>query len=551
MAWSHYQKDPQHRGLSDVCNVIYFGSDDYYFYALNPDGTLKWKYYTGKVFNWQSPVIGKDGTVYALADNILYALNPDGTLKWQYTLPGTSDSTPAIGSDGVIYINCYYDKYLYAINPDGTLKWKYYTGFFYYNTCPVFFNNVIYVPGRENTTYYLFAINPNGTLKWKFEVYYFAHPGPAVAPDGTIYWSGARPPLYAINPDGTLKWTFNWGTYASALLALPTVGPDGVIYLPCFGANDTLLAINPDGTLKWYYRPGTQYSMGFSSVAIDKNGIIYFGVHDGYYFFAINPDGTLRWKYRMTNNIDSSPVIGPDGVIYVGCDDFFLYALNPDGTLKWKYKTGGAIRNSPALYGILGKTYTVELKDYLSFRDINKEGYSLTGKKIFRVYYLPLEYKAIWDIMMAEEHNTKIDICKNFLDLIKRVVDKLGVQPSYWNEKKEMMEMIIKEMKYVSNYPIPPYVVLAEHTNKFVDYVCAEWTNALSLTKEIYDLFKQKTGKTLPYVEKLINRAEKNAGNLQKYKFGDKIFVKDHNLVIDTLKYLEVALLIIEDNITT
>ena len=36
-------------------------------------------------------------------------------------------SSPAIGSDGTIYIGSK-DYNLYAINPDGSLKWKYATG---------------------------------------------------------------------------------------------------------------------------------------------------------------------------------------------------------------------------------------------------------------------------------------------------------------------------------------------------------------------------------------------------------------------------------------
>jgi hypothetical protein len=45
--------------------------------------------------------------------------------------------------------------------------------------------------------------------------------------------------------------------------------------------------------------------------------------------------------------VESSPSVGPDGIIYVGSDDDNLYAIKPDGTLKWKFPTGGLIDSSP------------------------------------------------------------------------------------------------------------------------------------------------------------------------------------------------------------
>ena len=47
-------------------------------------GTKKWEFAAG---NWihSSPAIGSDGTLYVGSrDNKLYALNPDGTKKWEF-----------------------------------------------------------------------------------------------------------------------------------------------------------------------------------------------------------------------------------------------------------------------------------------------------------------------------------------------------------------------------------------------------------------------------------------------------------------------------------
>lgn len=53
-----------------------------------------------------SPTIGVDGTIYIGShDNKLYAINPDGTLKWRYDTNGSCLGNPiAIANDGTLYV---------------------------------------------------------------------------------------------------------------------------------------------------------------------------------------------------------------------------------------------------------------------------------------------------------------------------------------------------------------------------------------------------------------------------------------------------------------
>jgi len=53
----------------------------------------------------QSPVIGKDNTVY-LTDWIrkLHALNPDSSIKWTFDTENTCRNAPAIADNGLIYV---------------------------------------------------------------------------------------------------------------------------------------------------------------------------------------------------------------------------------------------------------------------------------------------------------------------------------------------------------------------------------------------------------------------------------------------------------------
>ena len=96
------------------------GLTDNNLYAINPDGSKKWAFKTG---DWvePSPAIGSDGTIYiGSLDKNLYAINPDGSKKWAFETGLSEDrawgvfSSPAIGSDGTIYVGSA-DSNLYAI----------------------------------------------------------------------------------------------------------------------------------------------------------------------------------------------------------------------------------------------------------------------------------------------------------------------------------------------------------------------------------------------------------------------------------------------------
>jgi hypothetical protein len=87
--------------------------------------------------------------------------------------------------------------------------------------------------------------------------------------------------------------------------------------------------------------------------------------------------------------------------------------------------------------------------------------------------------------------------------------------------------------------------VLAPHVNVFVDFCSI----ALNAVKKAYDDFKAKTGRTLPHVEEMIEMAETRVGLMRKVKYGDLVLTRDHNLIFDTLKPLELAVKEIYDNL--
>lgn len=60
--------------------------------------------------------------------------------------------------------------------------------------------------------------------------------------------------------------------------------------------------------------------------------------------------GALAWQAALGGSVEAAPVVGPDGVVYVGCYDWRLYALSPTaGAVLWSFRASQSIVVPPAL----------------------------------------------------------------------------------------------------------------------------------------------------------------------------------------------------------
>lgn len=199
-------------------NVIYVGSKDHNLYAFEDSvtyGIVRWAYpagvfYDGHLFD-SSPAIGEDGTVYIGADqygafgqtpvpidSAFYAVNPDGSLKWQFeTLDGV-ESSPAIGADGMVYVGSL-DSCVYAIEDSGAapvLKWRFKTGGPVDASPTIDAAGIVYIGSRDSVMY---AINPDGSERWSFPTEGGIESSVTIDSDGTIYFGSFDGKLYALS----------------------------------------------------------------------------------------------------------------------------------------------------------------------------------------------------------------------------------------------------------------------------------------------------------------------------------------------------------------
>jgi len=296
-------------------------------------GVIKW------IFEFEGAIsgniaVGKNGQILAACEEGLYCIDPNGILLWIYQTEAELTSSPSLGSDQTTYVGDA-NGILHAVDSAGVELWTYATGGPIYGAPAVSDNDWIYVASEDGT---LYALDKNGAEQWRFQTH-----GP--------------------------------GIFEGAILASPTIGPDGSIYT-CGLYDPNLYALSPDtGDVRWIDHepaPATRGGTGTRQRALadlgnqpvlrskrtlshpvvnDNNGMIYqIALHDPN-LYAVNPsDGTICWKTNLIEhemieeNITSEsgwyePTIGPDGTIYASLNDPYIRAVEPnDGTIKWVAK---------------------------------------------------------------------------------------------------------------------------------------------------------------------------------------------------------------------
>ena len=224
------------------------------------------------------------------------------TNDWSVPFNSISDSAPAIGPDGTIYVGTWKGR-LWALTPEGARKWTFAAG-----------NEIKSAPavGADGTIYFgsrigLRRASP-GQKRWEFLTggWWIHRPPWGTMPVSLGSWDGN---FYALNTNGVKQWVFPTG---GAIVSSPAIGADGAIY---FGSHDRkFYALAADGRKKWEFATGDAI---ISSPALNGDQGLYFTSVDGW-LYALTLEGRLRWRLRTGGITESSPVIGPDGTIYLG-----------------------------------------------------------------------------------------------------------------------------------------------------------------------------------------------------------------------------------------
>ncbi|ULQ53952.1 PQQ-binding-like beta-propeller repeat protein [Flavihumibacter fluvii] len=258
----YYQSSPTY-----YQGVVYFGSGNGNIYAVDAaTGMEKWHFKTGDVVH-SSPVVSGDKLFTGSFDGYFYALDLNGRMLWKFKSVGHryfpkgefQGSPAAYGSQVIVGAR---DYNLYAIDTG--------LGFCHWNLSfpkgwaigqPVIHDSILYVGSSDDQL--LMAIEPHtGKVLWqrslKFNIF-----GGAAFGTNTLYIGTLMGKIFALDiKSGELRWTFE--TKAYKLNHLIYFNEDDTYKENLFG---TVIRQNED-FLKMYYALGGIFS---TPVKIDQN----------------------------------------------------------------------------------------------------------------------------------------------------------------------------------------------------------------------------------------------------------------------------------------
>jgi len=313
--------------------TIYFSADaaTKRFVALTSEGNIKWssdlRVYTG-------PVIAADSTIYVGGTNF-YALRPDGTVKWVFQEESDFfvEIRPLIGIDGTIYTKSA-NGIIYALRPNGNLKWQNdigQKGYGYMSASPD--GSTIYAPGRDSTLIALDA--ENGDILWSVKTRRYYYAGPTVDSQGNIYcyvWENPRVEdegggcIYSLDPSGKLRWKYTVGPAGSqGPWAGITIDYNGNCYFPWSSGGIGVISLDYAGHLRWKL----EYPDGYSDwpVICDSKNHLYLLNTEAPKVLCYFPDGTLKFSVEVPGWHLNPAAIDHNGVMYFGGDTNWLVAV--------------------------------------------------------------------------------------------------------------------------------------------------------------------------------------------------------------------------------
>lgn len=424
--------------VRDLSGVVYIGTTSGSLYAISDSGNLgaeAWKYNSPDGYSITgTPVldVSYNRICYTSSNGVnsnLYALDlapgniSTPALRYSATFSNDIVGTPSIDPNDIVYVGSK-NGYIYAYDiRNNNQEWNLQTPFSILSPIAIGNDNRIYYSAATTGFNVVNTSTGSGVPEWYYKndtINYNAiitNSIPLIDTSNNVYFGGSDSYLYSVNPS---THTFNWRyPVGGAITGMPIISNDNNIY---FGASDgkvydisgngvapvtsqpivPMYMLNPQHTgLSSYYGPPVEPLMKWRrnynssnlfvspSMAIANDGTIYFGSNDGK-IYAVNPNTGLSiggsWPITLQNLVSSivtgpnsmytTPLISPNGTIYIGSNEGIFYALNPNGSLKWKVPSpSGPLQSSPIM-DASGTIYYAVNKYVVAIGDAGYQHYS-------------------------------------------------------------------------------------------------------------------------------------------------------------------------------
>ncbi|MDX2445115.1 MAG: PQQ-binding-like beta-propeller repeat protein [Bacteroidales bacterium] len=322
-------------------------------------GDVVWKFET-KNRIYSTPLIDGNLVYFGSGDHSFYALNKkNGKKIWVYKTKGVVHSSPSI-QDNIVYFGSG-DGNLYGIDKsDGSLVWKFisegekmYDLWDYYLSSPVVDDGKVYWGSGDG---HLYAIDANsGELIWKFNTGDIVHASPVIY-DNKVYFGGFDGNLYCLNKENSeIVWKFKTvgATYfPKGEIQKAALVKDDVVY---FGSRDyNIYALNAKtGKGNWNLRQERGWII---ATPIEYKGNIYFGTSDAHIFYSMNKiAGTINWTIPVNMRVYGTALAYKD-IIYFGTFDGKVIGIDySTGKTKWEFQSESSRLNYSKIYNEKGE----------------------------------------------------------------------------------------------------------------------------------------------------------------------------------------------------
>ncbi|MBI3190070.1 PQQ-binding-like beta-propeller repeat protein [archaeon] len=265
---------------------------------LDYQGDLKWRFNSGgRIVN--SVVFKNNMIIFGNDNGFLFALNEDGKLLWKFVTGAALRTRPEFFDNKIVFGS--HDHNVYCLNKNGQKEWKFVTG------GPMWTHFCIADCGKNvdsNTKYRIFfggfdgglyCLDSNGWFKWKFLTGGPVCSGPTLKNDN-VYFGSTDGYFYSVDQKtGNLNWKFK---------ALGKLGSSSPVfynnyifvcdYIPGDFTSGNLYCLNSDGELEWSFK--TFHAIGATPVI--HNDIIFVGSWDGYMYAIDIKKQALLWKFK-------------------------------------------------------------------------------------------------------------------------------------------------------------------------------------------------------------------------------------------------------------
>ncbi|MBX3082721.1 MAG: serine/threonine-protein kinase [Anaerolineae bacterium] len=295
------------------------------------------------------------GVVYVGAyDNNLYAINADGSFRWKYPTEGGISSSPVISPEENTVIFGSEDTRLYGVDiRTGKVSWSFQTeGQMPVRSTATVAGGFVFFGADDGKFYALRVMGSNARVQWKVELNAEMRSRAAVTNDRIVV-ATENGEVLGLDTSGQIKWKY--AKSRRAVTGWPLID-NNVAY---FGSMDNYVhaveIINGFGM--WRARANKAF-VG-SPILVGK--VIYIGAADNnLYAFDIS-SGRELWHFTAGSQIVGSPAHA-NGALYFGCVDHNVYSIEAKkGKLRWTYTTGGPITSSPC---IVDKTLYIGSTDH-------------------------------------------------------------------------------------------------------------------------------------------------------------------------------------------